>query len=192
MNQATDECGNCKFKPEPSHLDPLSQRCTNHLHCYAQNRYVASIRNTVSLHKCSGCDHAQRNGKMSDSCWLKTSCLSGEEYRMNGVGRHSTIEQPDNTPVSSTDLLRAAAKHQADRASTYDAPGGERSMAKTIAAFNSITGHKLSEADGWLMQAVLKQVRLFTNRDKPHRDSCEDLIAYASLLGECALTKGLK
>ena len=32
--------------------------------------------------------------------------------------------------------------------------------------------------------AVLKQVRAFQNPGKPHRDSLEDLTAYAALLAE--------
>lgn len=84
------------------------------------------------------------------------------------------------------ELLKRAAKHMDDRAVTYDQPGGERSMASTIAAFNAITGHKLSEADGWLLMALLKMVRS-EQRDAPHRDSAEDLIAYAALYGEARL-----
>ena len=37
--------------------------------------------------------------------------------------------------------------------------------------------------------AVLKMVRFFQNTAVPHRDSLEDLIAYAALLGESALDK---
>lgn len=86
--------------------------------------------------------------------------------------------------TTASDILAAAAKHMADRAATYDKPAGERSMARTIAAFNAITGRDLTEAEGWLLMCVLKQVRLFTNLSKPHRDSVDDLAAYAGLLGE--------
>lgn len=45
------------------------------------------------------------------------------------------------TPAfSAPDLLDAAAGHMRDRAKTYDKPGGERSMGKTVDAFNTITG----------------------------------------------------
>lgn len=95
-----------------------------------------------------------------------------------------------NETTSAPAFLDAAAKHMRDRAATYDKPGGERSMAKTVAAFNAITGHTLSTADGWLLLQVLKQVRAFTNSAVPHRDSLEDSIAYGALLAEEMLGGG--
>ena len=95
-----------------------------------------------------------------------------------------------NETTSAAAFLDAAAKHMRDRAATYDKPGGERSMAKTVAAFNAITGHTLSTADGWLLLQVLKQVRAFTNPAAPHRDSLEDSIAYGALLAEEMLGGG--
>lgn len=86
--------------------------------------------------------------------------------------------------MKATDVLEKAAKHMRDRAATYDKPEGERSMAKTVAAFNAITGKPLSVAEGWLFMAVLKQVRVFQNPAKPHQDSLEDGVAYAALLAE--------
>lgn len=87
-------------------------------------------------------------------------------------------------------LLEKAQALMDQRAEAYDKPEGERSMAQVVVAFNAITGHKLSEADGWEFMSVLKQVRLFQNRNKVHVDSVEDKVAYAALLGECVLTKG--
>lgn len=90
--------------------------------------------------------------------------------------------------MKATDVLEKAAKHMRDRAATYDKPDGERSMAKTVAAFNAIAGKSLSVAEGWLFMAVLKQVRVFQNPAKPHQDSLEDGVAYAALLAEEMLT----
>ena len=90
--------------------------------------------------------------------------------------------------MKATDVLEKAAKHMRDRAATYDKPEGERSMAKTVAAFNAITGKPLSVAEGWLFMAVLKQVRVFQNPAKPHQDSLEDGVAYAALMAEEMLT----
>lgn len=87
------------------------------------------------------------------------------------------------------ELLGRAAHHMHDRAATYDAPSGERSMNKTVAAFNAITGHSLKESEGWLFMAILKSVRAFT-REQYHPDSFEDWIAYAALCAE-ARSKGL-
>lgn len=80
-------------------------------------------------------------------------------------------------------LLEAAARHMADRARTYDKPEGERSMGRAVLAFNAITGHALSEADGWLLMQLVKDVRLWT-RPGYHADSAEDCIAYAALKAE--------
>lgn len=80
-------------------------------------------------------------------------------------------------------LLDAAAGHLRDRAATYDKPEGERSMAKTVAIFNLHHGTSLTEAQGWHLLQILKDVRLFT-RGKYHADSAEDCIAYAALKAE--------
>lgn len=80
-------------------------------------------------------------------------------------------------------ILNAAAGHMQARAATYDNPEGERSMGKAVQAFNAITGRGLSEAEGWLLLAVLKNVRLF-QRPGYHADSAEDAVAYGALLAE--------
>lgn len=85
------------------------------------------------------------------------------------------------------ELLETAAQHMKDRASTYDKPEGERSMAATVKAFNAITGHTLAEIDGWMFMVLLKMVRTYSGAEH-HQDSLEDLIAYASLAAESVLT----
>lgn len=95
--------------------------------------------------------------------------------------KHTDVAQPSVTAAS---MLTAALGHMEDRAKTYDAPGGERSMGKTVAAFNVITGHTLTEEAGWLFMEILKQVR--SQQGGYRADSYEDLIAYAALRGECA------
>lgn len=88
---------------------------------------------------------------------------------------------------SAPGLLDAAHRHMLERAATYDQPQGERSVAAIVTAFNAITRRDdltgLSEAEGWLFLQLLKQVRLFAAPGF-HRDSAEDNIAYAALLGE--------
>lgn len=90
---------------------------------------------------------------------------------------------------SAIDMLRAAAKHMEDRASTYDQKGGERSMQRTVAAFNCITGRDLTESEGWLLMQLLKDVRQWQRPGEFHQDSAEDCIAYAALKAE-ALSDG--
>ena len=86
--------------------------------------------------------------------------------------------------MKATNILEKAAQHMRDRAATYDKPEGERSMGKTVAAFNAITGRDLTTAEGWLMLAVLKQVRAFQYPAVPHVDSLEDGPAYLALMAE--------
>ena len=86
--------------------------------------------------------------------------------------------------ITAASILTAALGHMEDRAKTYDSPGGERSMGKTVSAFNVITGHNLTEEAGWLFMEILKQVR--SQQGDYRADSYEDLVAYAALRGECA------
>lgn len=93
-----------------------------------------------------------------------------------------SLEPPVPTPKA-PELLGRAAMHMHDRAATYDEPDGERSMGKTVVAFNAVTGHNLTESEGWLIMTILKAVRAQA-RSKATDDSLEDLIAYAALYGE--------
>ena len=85
------------------------------------------------------------------------------------------------------EFLRRAADIMTERGKQYDKPGGERSMGKTVAAFNAITGQDMTEQEGWQFMMVLKSVRFFSNSTVPHRDSLEDAIAYSALMAESAL-----
>ena len=89
-------------------------------------------------------------------------------------------------PTTAQDLLQRAADHMDERGKQYDQPSGERSMLAAVTAFNAIAGYHLTEADGFLLMALLKMVR-DQQRETPHRDSIEDLVAYASLYGEARL-----
>lgn len=82
-----------------------------------------------------------------------------------------------------TDFLRRAAAIMEQRAAEYDNPDGERSMGRTVLAFNAVTGRDLTESEGWLLMLLLKQVRQW-EASTFHRDSAEDGVAYAALLAE--------
>lgn len=84
------------------------------------------------------------------------------------------------------EILTKAAGHMQDRASTYDKPEGERSMAQTVAIFNLYHSTELTEAQGWHLLQILKDVRLFT-RPGYHADSAEDCVAYAALKAEALI-----
>lgn len=115
--------------------------------------------------------------------WFSSS-IAVEMAKMLAV--QPTAPQPDcqgfPAPTANA-LLQKAAEHMAQRAATYDKPEGERSMGRAVQAFNAITGHTLSEPEGWLLLQVLKDVRLF-QRAGYHADSAEDCIAYAALKAE--------
>jgi len=70
-----------------------------------------------------------------------------------------------------------------ERGKTYDSEDGERSMGKTINAFNEITGRDLKESEGWLLMLLLKQVRQYSIEEY-HADSALDSVAYSALLAE--------
>ncbi len=82
-------------------------------------------------------------------------------------------------------LFRAADIMEA-RGKQYDKEGGERSMGKTVAAFNIITGRDLQESEGWLLLQLLKDVR-DRQTVAAHTDSLEDCVAYAALKAEARL-----
>ena len=86
--------------------------------------------------------------------------------------------------MKAPEFLQAALGHMQDRASTYDKPDGERSMGRTVGAFNAITSHALTEEQGWLFMGLLKMVRSQSGDFKA--DNFEDEAAYAALRGECA------
>ena len=87
-------------------------------------------------------------------------------------------------PKTAPEILVQAADCIGDRASQRDQANGERSMARTVAAFNALTGHNLSEVDGWEFMAILKLAR---SRGGKHRlDDYVDGAAYFGLAGECA------
>ena len=86
-------------------------------------------------------------------------------------------------------FLAKAATLIAQRGQQYDQLEGERSMGKTVTAFNAITGMSLTESEGWLLVQLLKDVRQWSTPNY-HQDSAEDCVAYAALKAE-ALAKGV-
>jgi hypothetical protein len=99
----------------------------------------------------------------------------------------TTNQAQDQTqPTKAQDLLHRAASLMDERGKQYDQRSGERSMQATVTAFNAISRHCLTEADGFLLMAILKMVR-DQSRETPHDDSLHDLVAYASLYGEARL-----
>ncbi len=131
---------------------------------------------------------SKREGQASAFNW-NTEGESGDivAYRIAETSTRTPGTWPEATkPPTAPDLLQKAAQHMLDRAATYDKPEGERSMGKTVEAFNAITGRDLTESEGWLLMQILKDVR-DRARTEPHVDSLEDNIAYSALKAEARL-----
>ena len=87
--------------------------------------------------------------------------------------------------TSAPNLLQIGVDAMRNRAASRD-NDGERSMAKTVAAFNALSGQSISEEDGWLFMVCLKLARSM-NGSKKIADDYADGAAYLALQGECAL-----
>lgn len=85
--------------------------------------------------------------------------------------------------MNAVEILNEAAETIGARAAERDTPQ-ERSMRRAADAFNKLTGHCLSERDGWLFMAVLKMARATAGKHK--LDDYLDGAAYFALAGESA------
>lgn len=70
------------------------------------------------------------------------------------------------------------------RANQRDQPNGERSMARTVNAFNAMFGTQLTEPQGWQFMQLLKMAR--SSAGAHHLDDYTDGAAYCALAGESA------
>ena len=86
-------------------------------------------------------------------------------------------------PSTAIEYLDTAKAIQEERARAYDTPGGERSMAAVVAAFNVLYDKSLTETEGWAFMVLLKMRRRHSAK-KHHQDSCEDGVSYSSLWAE--------
>ena len=93
--------------------------------------------------------------------------------------RFSLIERP----TTAITILQDASQAILDRAASRDIEA-ERSMARTVKAFNALTGHDVSERDGWIFMAVLKAAR--ATAGSFNADNFADGAGYFGLAGECA------
>lgn len=86
--------------------------------------------------------------------------------------------------MSAQAILKHAGKAIDDRARERDRPQGERSMLAAVQAFNAITGHRLTEQDGWMFMVMLKASR--AQGGDFRLDDFVDGAAYFALAGEAA------
>ena len=96
-------------------------------------------------------------------------------------------EYPHCASKSAPTLLRKAAQTIEDRAAQRDLPA-ERSTARAVGAFNTLTGQDLTETQGWLFVAVLKLARATAGKHNP--DDLLDAAAYVALALENEINDG--
>jgi len=85
--------------------------------------------------------------------------------------------------LSAPHLLRKAADTIDQRAAERDV-GTERSMAHTVDVFEELTGHVITEANGWIFMACLKLARSRVGAFVT--DDYVDAAAYIALAAESA------
>jgi len=90
--------------------------------------------------------------------------------------------------MTAPDLCTKAAELMVERGKDRDKPDGERSMARCVKAFNAMTGHNLTEEDGWLFMVYLKHSRM--RAGKFRQDDYEDAVAYEALMAESVVSQG--
>ena len=88
------------------------------------------------------------------------------------------------SPIGADEILQVANEAIAQRGVMYDSTGQqqERSMGKVVAMFNALTGHELTNEQGWKFMCLLKLAR--SEQGEFSLDSFIDLAAYAALAGE--------
>lgn len=118
-------------------------------------------------------DAGKRDGAQFFHASGDADFLERPEARFHLIGR----------PTTAVTILQDAADAIAQRAAVRDV-AAERSMARCVAAYNALTGHALTETDGWLFMAMLKAAR--SRGGAYHGDDYTDGAAYFSLAGEAA------
>lgn len=133
---------------------------------------------SLSPYPCVNCNHGNCD-PFQDPC---TTCLSEPNF-------------PNFKPLpivhglfNAADFLQKAAALITDRGKERDQEDGERSMSRCVNTFNAMTGHNLSEEDGWLFMVYLKHARMRGGKFK--LDDYEDAIAYEALMTESAVASG--
>lgn len=103
------------------------------------------------------------------------------------IVRKNVVRKNATEDTSALGILTQASQVHEQRGVEYDSEHGERSMPLTITLFNTLTGHRLSVADGFKLMQILKMVRI---QQAPHKvDSYIDLAGYAALEGESSTSE---
>lgn len=87
--------------------------------------------------------------------------------------------------MNAPEILRTGLEVLEQRGIERDQPDGERSMPAVVEAFRALTGHSLTEQQGWLFMALIKIKR--SQSGEPDVDHYIDGANYFALAGEAAL-----
>lgn len=100
-----------------------------------------------------------------------------------------TVNEVERDKLGASDIVSKAVDSISAKAASRDPhgnKGGERSMARCVAAFNAYTGRDLTELEGWQFMMSLKLARMTTAGGELNLDDYIDAAGYAGLAGECA------
>lgn len=86
--------------------------------------------------------------------------------------------------MTAQDIIQLGLDAISERAASRDLPGGERSMGRAVAAFNSMYGTTITETMGWQFQVLLKMSRAAVG--ELNIDDYVDQSSYSGLAGESA------
>jgi hypothetical protein len=106
-----------------------------------------------------------------------------EDYYGMDLLETAAMKKAKTKNKAAPDFLKDAIAVMEERGKQYDSNKQERSMGKTVEAFNIITGKQLTESEGWLLLQLLKDVRQWS-KPEYHEDSALDCIAYSALKAE--------
>lgn len=110
--------------------------------------------------------------------------IFNDESRYDIWSEEESTNQPQQAPIDAPAILQKAAQTIEERAAQRDLPA-ERSMARAVGAFNTLTGQSLTVTQGWLFVAVLKLARATTGKHNP--DDLLDAAAYVALALEAEM-----
>jgi hypothetical protein len=123
---------------------------------------------------------------IDELAYLPSSSTTSSDENLSSVEQSVITESEKSIVKDSIWFLDEAKRIQDERGAIYDSTGStkERSMGKTVTAFNAITGKDLTEAEGWLLLQLLKDARQWANPTVFHLDSATDGVSYSSLKAE--------
>lgn len=148
------------------------------LECYAPDKYWEISNNKIR----------DEYGHINDN-WRESFAHEAHTgFACENLSDAAAEETPDPNPApNAPSILREAAQTIEDRAARRDLPA-ERSMARAVGAFNTLTGQDLTETQGWLFVAVLKLARATAGKHNP--DDLLDAAAYVALALESEMGGG--